>query len=157
MKAFKIASLLFLIAWTQQAAAQKLTMYKTFGSVVYELNDSVQLSTKQTASVLYQNKEAYQLFNQARKLNTVSGIMGFSGAAMMAVPLVTLAFGERSDWGLASGGAALIVGSIFFNRAFKARALDALDIHNAALPQKTSRIKPNFYFYGTGAKLVIKF
>ena len=132
-------------------------MYKTFGGVIYELNDSIQLSTQQTASVLYQNKEAYRLFSQARKLNTVSAIMGFSGVALAAVPLVTVAFGGRSDFGLAGGGAALIVGSIFFNRAFKARALDALDIHNAALPQKTSRIKPHFYFYGTGANLVIKF
>jgi len=146
-----------LLVLAQQAAAQKLTMYKTFGGVVFELNDSVQLSTKQTATVLYQNQQAYEMFNQARVLNSLSGIMGFSGMALVAVPLVTVAFGERSDWGLAGGGAALIVGSIFLNRAFKARALDALDIYNAQLPQKTSRIKPNFYFYGTGARLVIKF
>ncbi len=137
--------------------AQKLSMYKTFGGVIYELNDSVQLSSKQVATVLYANKDAYGVFKQARKLNTISAIAGFSGAAMLAIPIVTVAFGERSDWGLVGGGAALIISSIFLNRAYKARALDALDIHNAHIVNKTSRIRPNFYFYGTGAKLVIKF
>ncbi len=157
MKKIALVALPLIVLLAHRAEAQKLTMYKTFGGVIYELNDSIQLSTKQTATVLYQNQKAYETFNQARKLNTTSGVLGFSGAAMVAIPLVTLAFGERSDWGFAGGGAALIVGSIFFNRAYKARALDALDIHNAGLPQKTSRIKSNFYFYGTGAKLVINF
>ena len=149
--------LAFVVAVAIPSSAQKLTMYKTFGGVVYELNDSVQLSTRQTASVLYPNKEAYRIFNQARRLSTYSGILGFSGAALAAVPVATVAFGGRSDWSLAGGGAALMIGSYFLNRAFKARALDALDIHNAALTQKTSRIRPHFYFYGTGAQLVIKF
>jgi hypothetical protein len=157
MRILKLLPAIFLLVVAEQSAAQKLTMYKTFGGVVYELNDSVQLSTKQTASILFQYQHAYETFNQARTLSTVSGILGFSGAAMVAIPLATVAFGERSDWGLAGGGAALIIGSFFFNRAYKARALDALDIYNAQAPQKTSRNKPKIYFYGTGARFVIKF
>lgn len=141
----------------QTAIAQKLTLYKTFGNVIFELNDSVQLSTKQAATLMYQNQSAYEEFKKARSRATTSAIMGFTGAAMVAVPLATLAFGERSDWGFAGGGAALLVGSVFFNRWFKARAVYSVDLYNEHLPQKTSRVKPKFSFYGNGAKLVIKF
>jgi len=157
MKALKIFTFLFAFIITQQAAAQKITLYKTFGSVVFMLNDSVELSTKQVGTLMFQNQQAYDEFKKARSRATISSVMGFTGAAMVAVPLVTVAFGGDGDWGLASGGAALLVGSVFFNRWFKARAVYAVDLYNASVPQKTSRIKPEFYFYGTGARLVIKF
>jgi hypothetical protein len=157
MKAFNIAVLFFLIVIAHQATGQKLTLYKTFGNVIYELDDSVQLSMKQAATLIYQNQQAYKEFKKARSRATISSVMGFTGATMVAIPLATLAFGERSDWGFAGGGAALLVGSVFFNRWFKARAVYAVDIYNEHLPQKTSRLKPEFYFYGTRAKLVIKF
>jgi hypothetical protein len=157
MKKLKIITLLFTIIMTQQAVAQKLTLYKTFGGVVFMLDDSVELSTKQVGTLMYQNQQAYMEFKKARSRATISSALGFTGAAMIAIPLVTVAFGEEGDWGLVGGGAALLVGSFFFNRWFKARAVYAVDLYNASLPQKTSRIKPEFYFYGTGAKLVIKF
>jgi len=157
MKTLKIVTFFFAIIVAQQAEAQKLTLYKTFGSVVFMLNDSVELSTKQVGTLMFQNQLAYGEFKKARSRATISSVMGFTGAAMVAVPLVTAAFGGDGDWALASGGAALLVGSVFFNRWFKARAVYAVDLYNASLPQKTSRVKPEFYFYGTGAKLVIKF
>ncbi len=156
MKAIKIAILFFLIS-SQYAEAQKLTVYKTFGNVIFVLNDTVQLSMKQAATLIYPNQQAYEEFNKARARASISSVMGFTGAAMVAIPLGTLAFGEHADWGLTGGGTALIIGSIFFNRWFKARAVYAADVYNAGLPQKTSRIKQEFYFYGTGAKLVLKF
>lgn len=157
MKTLKIVTFFFAIIVAQQAEAQKLTLYKTFGSVVFMLNDSVELSTKQVGTLMFQNQLAYGEFKKARSRATISSVMGFTGAAMVAVPLVTSAFGGDGDWALASGGAALLVGSVFFNRWFKARAVYAVDLYNTSLTQKTSRVKPEFYFYGTGAKLVIKF
>lgn len=157
MSKSKVILFLLAILFGQQVFSQKLTMYKTFGGVVFQLNDSVQLSMKQTGMLLHQNQQAYTEFKKAKSRSTVSAILGFTGATMMAIPVATVAFGEQSDWGLAGGGAALIIGSIFVNRAFKARALYAVDLYNDGLTKKTSRIKPEFQFYGTGAKLAIKF
>jgi len=157
VKTLKIVTFLFAVIVSQQALAQKLTIYKTFGSVIYMLSDSVELSTRQVGTLMFQNQQAYEEFKKARSRATISSIMGFTGAAMVAVPAVTAAFGGDGDWVLAGGGAALLVGSVFFNRWYKARAVYAVDLYNASLPQKTSRIKPEFYFYGTGAKLVIRF
>jgi hypothetical protein len=157
MKTLKIIIFLLAITATEKATAQKLILYKTFGSVVFMLNDSVELSMKQAGTLMYQNQSAYEEFKKAKTRAAISSVMGFTGAAMIAIPVVTLAFGEQSDWGLAGGGAALIVGSVLFNRWFKARAVYAVDLYNESLPKKSSRIKPEFYFYGTGGKLVIKF
>ncbi|GHN00572.1 hypothetical protein WSM22_20610 [Cytophagales bacterium WSM2-2] len=157
MKNSRIILVLLAVAFTHAAFSQKLKMYKTFGGVIFEINDSLQLSVKQTATLMFENKQAYNEFKKSRTTSTVSAIMGFTGAATMAIPVVTLAFGESSDWALAGGGAALIVGSIFVNRASKARALYAVDLYNEGLTKKSSRIQPQFHFYGTGASLVIKF
>ena len=139
------------------ASAQKIYMYKTFGGVVYMLNDSIELSTKQTASLLFSHEKAYGEFKKARTWSTVSSIAGFSGAAMVAIPLATLAFGEKSDWGFAAGGGALLAIGMVSNWVYKGRAIGAIDLYNEDLPQKSSRVKPQLQFYGSGAKLVIRF
>jgi hypothetical protein len=157
MKTLKIVTFLLVSIVTQQAVAQKITLYKSFGVLVFMLNDSVELGNKQVSSLMFQNQQAYEEFRKARTRATISSVMGFTGAAMVAVPVVTAAFGGDGDWVLAGGGAALIIGSGLFHRWYKARAVYAVDLYNAGLPQKVSRIKPEFYFYGTGAKLVIKF
>lgn len=132
-------------------------MYKTFGGVIYMLNDSVELSTRQTGTLLFSHEKAYSEFKKARTWSTVSAITGFTGAAMVAIPLGTLAFGEEADWGFAVGGGALVAIGMISNWIYKGRAYGAIELYNEDLPQKTSRIKPKFQFYGTGARLVIKF
>ena len=157
MKVLPLAIFILVSLFAQEVYAQRLTIYKTFGSVIFQLSDSVELSMRQASQLIYQNQQAYEEFTKARSRATISSVMGFSGAAMVAIPLATLAFGERADWGYAVGGSLLVGGSILFNRWFKARAVYAVDLYNEHLPQKTSCIKPEFYFYGTGGKLVIKF
>ena len=141
----------------QKASAQKIFMYKTFGGVIYMLNDSVELSTRQMKSLLFTHEKAYAEFKKAKTWSTVSAVTGFTGAAMVAIPLATVAFGEQADWGFAAGGGALIAIGMVSNWIYKGRAIDAIDLYNEDLPKKTSRLKPELQFYGTGARLVIKF
>ena len=134
--------------------AQKIRMYKTFGGVVFE-RDTFTLSVKQTIMILKSNTEAYNEFKTARTYNTLAGVAGFSGVVLLAVPLINTLSGRTPQWGLLAGGAVLVGGSIPLYAVFRARALNALDIYNGEKP--TARIKPEFYFYGTGASLVVKF
>ncbi|HCW09260.1 MAG TPA: hypothetical protein DGG95_18035 [Cytophagales bacterium] len=157
MSRFTFLFFVVLLVSAQKISAQKIFMYKTFGGVIYMLNDTSELSTKQTASLLFSHEQAYHKFKVARRWSTVSAVTGFTGAAMVAIPVATIAFGERADWGFAAGGGALIGIGLISNWIFKGIAIDAIDLYNADLPQKSSRIKPEFQFYGTGARLTIKF
>jgi hypothetical protein len=149
--------ILVLSAVTVETSAQKIYMYKTFGGVIYMLNDSIEMSTKQTSVLLFPHEKAYGEFKKARTWSTVSAVSGFLGAAMVAIPLGTLAFGERADWGYAAGGCVLVAFGMISNWVYKGRAIGAIDMYNQDLPQKSSRIKPQLQFYGTGARLVIRF
>lgn len=157
MNKSKIAFIFLLVLFGLNANAQKIFMYKTFGGVIYMLNDSVELSTRQMKSLLFTHQKAYAEFKKAKTWSTVSAVTGFTGAAMVAIPLATVAFGEKADWGFAAGGGALIAIGMISNWIYKGRAIYAIDLYNEDLPKKTSRLKPELQFYGSGARLVIKF
>lgn len=153
----RIGFFFFLIFVVVTSFGQRITMYKTFGGVVFEMNDSAQISMKQTMMLLYKNQAAHEQMMKARTQSTVSALMGFSGVALLTIPIVSAAAGATPEWGLVAGGGALIAGAFLLHQSFKARALYAIDLYNDQLPQKTSRVKSQFYFYGTSAKLVIRF
>jgi hypothetical protein len=81
--------------------------------------------------------------------------LGFSGAILIAIPIGTVVAGGTPEWGLAAGGAALLLASIPFTTAFRGHTMQALDIYNAK--SRTSRIKSEFQFYGSGARLIFRF
>lgn len=135
-------------------SAQEITMYKTFGGVRFE-RDSVALSQRQVMEILHENPAASTEFKKAKTNSTVSAILGFSGGVLLGFPLGTAVAGGDPEWNLAIAGGVLILGSIPFNRMYKARALTALDIYNGK--KVTGRVRPEFYFYGTSARLILKF
>ncbi len=141
-----------LVAFT--SAAQEITMYKTFGGVRFE-RDSIVLSTRQVMEILHENPLAFEEFKRAKANSNVASVLGFTGGVLIGLPLGTALIGGEPEWGLAAAGAVFVLGSIPFNRIFKARSLNALDIYNGK--EITSKVKPEFYFGGTDARLVIKF
>ena len=147
-------SVFFLMAFNCAVKAQEITMYKTFGGVRFE-RDSLVLSPKQVMDILREKPLAFEEFKKAKANYNVGGVLGFTGGLLIGFPVGTAIAGGKPEWGLAAGGAALILGSIPFNRIFKARALNALDIYNGRVP--SSRIKTDLYYGGTSARLVIKF
>ena len=133
--------------------AQEIKMYKTFGGVRFEM-DTLVLSPKQVLNIIKTNPVAYNEFKRAKVNYNVAGVLGFTGGVLIGFPIGTAIAGGDPEWALAAGGAALILASIPFNRAFKGRAFGALELFNN---KQTSRIKPMFFFLGTQAKLVVRF
>jgi hypothetical protein len=133
--------------------AQQIKMYKTFGGARFEM-DTLVLSPKQVLEIVKVEPTAYEEFKRAKVNYNVAGVLGFSGAFLIAFPIGTAIAGGDPEWGFAAGGAALILGSIHFNRVFKGRAFHALELYNNKL---TSRLQPTLHFYGTQARLVIRF
>lgn len=128
-------------------------MYKTFGGVRFEM-DTLVLSPKQVLEILKEEPLAYEEFKLAKANYNVAGVLGFTGGILIGIPIGTAIAGGDPEWGLAAGGAALVLGSIHFNRMFKGRAFNALELYNK---KYTSRLKPTLHFYGTQARLMIRF
>lgn len=149
-----LVAAIFILSEESAVAQRKITMYKTFGGVVFEM-DTITLSLRQTMSVVYKNPRAYQEFKKAKKRLDISSVMGFSGGFLIAIPAVTAIAGGEPEWGLAAGGAALILGSIPIYRSFRGRALNALDMYNETQP--TTRLRSELYFSGTALKWVVRF
>ncbi len=153
MKSYFLLAIFF-IAFGISTHAQEITVYKTFGGVRFE-RDTTVLSIKMVSEILRENPLAFEEFRKAKVNYNTAGVLGFAGGVLIVIPVTTAILGGNPEWPLAIGGAALIVGSIQFNRIFKSRAVNALDIYNGKVI--SSRIKPEFFFSGTGARLVIKF
>jgi hypothetical protein len=145
---------LFVLCISQISLAQEINAYKTFGGVRFEM-DTLTLGLNQVLEIVKENPEAYVELKRAKTNYNTAGVLGFTGALLIVVPIGTALAGGTSEWGLAAGGAALILSSIPFITAFRAHTMEALDIYNAK--NKTSRIKPELQFYGSGARLVIRF
>lgn len=150
----KLVLSLLALALFQISLAQEIKAYKTFGGVRFEM-DTVTLGLNQVLTIVKENPEAYAELKRAKTNYNAAGILGFSGAILIAFPIGTAVAGGSPEWGLAAGGAALLLASIPFTTAFRSHTMQALDLYNGK--NKTSRIKPELRFYGTGARLTIRF
>jgi hypothetical protein len=154
MSKLKFLACIALSLVSQSLVAQSISMYKTFGGVHYTMADSV-LSENQVKMILLESSpKGYQEFKSAKKFSTLSAISGFTGGALVLVPLVTAVLGGEPEWILAGAGAVLVATSFQMSRIYKARALNALDIYNEKF---TSRIETHVYFTGMQIGLAVKF
>lgn len=146
---------LLVVLFIHEATAQKVTMYKTFGGVRFEY-DSTTVSPRQVSEIISIDPVAAAEFKRARTNSGAAGVFGFAGGFLLAFPLGTAVAGGDPEWGLAAGGAALLLASLPFNRAFKLRATTALDHYNKG--QRTSRhAEGEWRINGLGVSLRYKF
>ncbi|MBX2899588.1 MAG: hypothetical protein KF775_08055 [Cyclobacteriaceae bacterium] len=127
-------------------------MYKTFGGARFEM-DTLVLSPKQVLQILKPETLAYEKFKRAKANYDAAGVLGFVGGALVGFPIGTALGGGNPEWGLAAGGGVLILGAFSLTRVFRSHAYEGLELYNG----KTARIQPQFQFYGTGARLVVRF
>lgn len=153
MKKF-ILLLLLSGCFSQLSFAQEIRAYKTLGGARFEM-DTVSLSLNQVLGIVKENPEAYAEMKRAKSNYNAAAVCGFTGAILVAIPIGTTLAGGNTEWGLAAGGAALIIASIPLTNSFRGRTMEALDLYNSKF--KTARIKPALHFYGTGARLSIRF
>jgi len=146
--------LFFTLALFQSGLCQEIKAYKTFGGVRFEM-DTVTLGINQVLDIMKENPEAYSELRRAKSNYTAAGVMGFTGGVLIGLPIGSLIAGGSPEWGLAAGGAVLILTSLHFTHAYRGRTMQALDLYNAKY--KSSRIKPEFYFLGSGGRLILRF
>lgn len=144
----------FAILASVEALSQPLEMHKTLGGAHF-MRDTVYLSHRHVSEILSVDPQASEEFKVAVKNYRIGGVLGFSGAILLAIPLVSAIAGGEPEWLMAGGGGALLLASIPFSRAFKTRSETAITIYNERHVPQTGRIKPRLYF--TGAAMTLKF
>lgn len=136
---------------------QKITAYKVFGGVVYELDDSVTISPRQVSMLVKKNTEAYREFKLARSKNTIAGVLGFTSGVLTAIPLITSVSGGEPEWWYAAAGVGLAALSVPFLWSYRAHANGALEKYNSGRQSDSACVRPAFFFNGTQAGFLIRF
>jgi hypothetical protein len=132
-----------------EAFSQPIQMHKTLGGAHFQ-RDTIYLSHRHVAEILSIDPEATHEFKLAVKNYRIGGLLGFSGAILLAIPVVTAIAGGEPEWLMAGGGAVLLGVSVPFSRAFKKHSEMALDGYNARHEQQT---QTRLYFTGNGVTL----
>lgn len=101
------------------------------------------------------NPEAFQAFKKAKSNYDAAQVLGFVGGFLIGWPLGTALGGGDPQWGLAGGGAALLLASIPLQSGFKKHAQNALTIYNSP-PVARNKTSVRFGFYGCGVQLVVR-
>jgi hypothetical protein len=116
--------------------------------------DTVVLGINQVMQILKNNPQAYAEIKKAKTNMNFSSVLGFAGGVLIGLPLGTALAGGDPEWGLAAGGAGLILASLPLNKAFQNHTLKALEIYNG---HPGSRVKSQFRFTGNAVQWVIRF
>lgn len=138
--------------------SQSITMRKHFGNTSFEYaeSDSIfSIGQKQVMFLMKDDPLALAEFKKARTNSTFSSILGFTGVVLVVIPVASAISGGDPEWALAAGGAALIIGSIPLNKAFRHHAENAIDIYNKK--HTSFRPRAEYYLSGLGGRVVIKF
>lgn len=145
----RITLTLFVILLGYEAISQPIQMHKTLGGAHFQ-RDTIYLSHRHVAEILSVDPEASQEFKVALKNYRIGGILGFSGAILLAVPLITAIAGGEPEWLMAGGGAILCGTSIPFSRRFKKHSENALTGYNT---RHENQPQSRLYFNGAGITL----
>lgn len=139
-------------------AFEQITMHKTFGATRFEYTkDTVtfSVSPKEVLQIMGDDPLAYEEFWKAKSNYSVAGVMGFAGAVLIAVPVGTIIAGGDPEWAFAAGGAALIVGSLHFSKAFNRHAQSAVNTFNKRHTAFKTRM--DCMYSGIGVKFTLRF
>jgi hypothetical protein len=145
---------------SSEVLSQPLQMHKTLGGAHF-MRDTVYLSHRHVSEILSVDPQASEEFKVAIKNYRIGGILGFSGAILLAVPVVTALSGGEPEWLMAGGGGVLLLASIPFSRTFKARSETAIRIFNEKHAPATGSMRyrnsPRSKLYFNGASVTLKF
>jgi hypothetical protein len=159
--------LITLVFFFYQSSAQKssaqtrdgdLKMVKSFGGTKFYLDGQL-LKPKEVLNLMEHDVEAFNEFKKAKSNNDAGNVLGFIGGVMIGWPLGTALAGGDPQWGLAAGGAAVLVATIPLTIGFKKHATTATNLYNRNTSNVSADLRPkvNMGLHGTGARLVITF
>ena len=142
-------TILFILLFTgvqgfSQAKQGEIDFVKSFWGYKFYHN-AIPYSAGQIQGIMSTNPEAQKLMKQARGTNTVAGILGFCGGALMGWPVGGALAGEDMDWGLFAVGAGITAVSIPFSVSAVKKMKKSVETWNSSLAMKLIQ-KNNFAY-----------
>jgi hypothetical protein len=116
------------------------------------------LKPNEVLNIMKVDEEAFAEFKKAKSNYDAAQVFGFIGGFMIGWPLGTALAGGDPQWGLAAGGAGVLLLSIPFNSAFVKHSKRAIEIYNRA-PGSAGAwpAAVDILPYGPGVKLILRF
>jgi hypothetical protein len=152
----KTASLIVLLSAVLYVNAQDNNELKMVKSRIYHYGEPVK--PKEVLNILKVSDEAYGEFKKAKSNHDAANVFGFIGGYMIGWPIGTTLGGGDPQWGIAAGGAAVLLLAIPLSSGYKKHAQKAIDIYNKPGNVSASmRTKVDVNFMGTSAKLTVTF
>ncbi|SDR66315.1 hypothetical protein SAMN05216503_0147 [Polaribacter sp. KT25b] len=138
--------------------AQKIEVKKFFGENLFYQNGE-KLTMNQLKEVLKNNKETLDLIKSAKHNYTWSSVLGFSGGALIGIPIGTAIGGGDPKWEIAGLGATLILVAIPLLNNYNKKSKAAVDLYNVGLPTVSASFQPEFNlnFKGSSLGIVMNF
>jgi len=142
-------TILFILLFTgvqgfSQAKQGEIDFVKSFWGYKFYYN-GIPYSAGQIQGIMVTKPEAQKLMKQARGTNTVAGILGFFGGAMMGWPVGGAIAGEDMDWGMFAAGVGVTAVGIPFSISAARKMKKSVEIWNSSLAMKVIQ-KNNFAY-----------
>ncbi|MBL0742347.1 hypothetical protein [Chryseolinea lacunae] len=106
-----------------------LRMEKNFWGIKFYQGSKL-LKPAEVLNIMKPNDQAYAAFKKAKTNADAASVVGFVGGALIGWPLGTAIAGGDPQWGLAAGGAALLLIGIPLSQGFTKNANMAFDLYN---------------------------
>ena len=90
----------------------------------------------QIATIMEPNAEAYKLNQSARSLNTLAGVFGAIGGAMIGWNIGESLAGGDPNWALSVAGGAIVLGTIPISNSAMKKARQAIETYNSSYKRK---------------------
>jgi len=159
MRKLAISLLMSMLSVAASAQDQEgdITIKKSFGGLKFYQEGRI-LKPREVLNIMEPNPEAFKAFKKAKANYDAANVFGFISGFMIGWPLGTALGGGEPQWGIAAGGAAVLLIAIPLSISYKKHARNAVDLYNSDKAESTSlRTKVNLNFAGTVAKVTVTF
>ena len=121
-----------------QDSTQIISVKSNFWGIHFYQNQK-KFTMKQIATIMEPNEEAYKLMQSARNSNTMAGVLGAIGGAMIGWNIGEALAGGDPNWTLSAVGGAIVLVTIPISNSAYKKSKQAVELYNAGLKTTASR------------------
>lgn len=128
-----ISSLLIAFTIQAQTPVDSILIEETLNGYNFYYHDQL-IKPKQVAEIMEINFDAYDEFESGREALVFGNVFCIMGTMLIAIPFVTSAIGEDTNWGLAIAGTGFIGISLPIFKTYNKKMRNSINLYNMGNP-----------------------